>query len=271
MQDYIEQNGEPLRATCDIKVGADDDYYVLPVYRPTLQKEICIDGKVVSYQEGTVVLPYILKQEVTLRDFSKDGFRSYECKQLTGLHDIIRHDSDLNVYTFWEEGYAIDAALLDATAPECLHLSLGSPDVQDESALSFYQWDYDKDAEPWLADYNNVPDKNTIIFQSMEHLSTGLTCLPTKRKNYPYTYRSVVVKKMNLLNCFETAMKHRLYFFVMEPVTQQKDITVWRTEVYEPLLAKRGGKLTAHDIMGLQRLAEERDFEWQSLGIELNQ
>ncbi len=267
VEDDIQQNGIPLEATLKIKVAKADEYYELPTYRPTLQKEICIGNKVVSYMEGQVVLPYILKQEVTLRDFNEDGFRSYDCSQLTGIYPIIKQQ--VSVYQFWEDGYALPATALDATAPKCLLLSLGASGEDIPEGLDFYQWDYDKEREPWKVKYSAEPERNTLVFQSLAQLNKELVNLPVKRNFFAFKYRTVVVKKMSLFNCFEVAARHRLYFFALEPMTQQHDKGVWRTEIYEPLMDKRSGQLSECDIFALQRLAEEMDFDWQELGVKL--
>ena len=42
------------------------------------------------------------------------------------------------------------------------------------------------------------------------------------------------------------------------------------SEIYEPLVKKRNGKLETNDIKGLKRLAEEFKFDWEDFKIDLD-
>ena len=48
-QDEILMDGVPLLPTVPIKFGEDDSYYEVDVYRPTLIKEVMLDGKIIDY------------------------------------------------------------------------------------------------------------------------------------------------------------------------------------------------------------------------------
>lgn len=269
-EDSIIQDGNPLDATSLLVVGTEDDYFEIPVFRPTLQKEVCIEDKVVAYREGEVVLPYILKQEVLIRDFSKDGFREYQCGRLSGLW---KRFIKISAEDFWMLGYCLPAKELDADAPECLKLALGdAPEDRIPETLTILQWDYDKETEPSEADYSAAPANNTVTFQSMEMITPELHCLPAKRKFSPFTYKSKVVPKMSLLSCFETAIKHRLYFFIFEPMAmtkKQEKPEIWKIDIYLPLMEKYYNRLDERTVLGLLRLAEEMDFDWKTLGVTL--
>ncbi len=63
--------------------GVANDYYELHIYRPTLIKEVMMDGKIIDYLDGDekLRLPYIFKGRVQLNDFSTKGYQAYECKK----------------------------------------------------------------------------------------------------------------------------------------------------------------------------------------------
>jgi hypothetical protein len=95
--DDIQQDGTPLFPYVGIKIGQEDDYFLLNIYRPTLQKELCVDGRVVKYTENEVYIPYILKEELTLNDFSTEGFRSYSCNNLSSIYPHLEDVSNAHL------------------------------------------------------------------------------------------------------------------------------------------------------------------------------
>ena len=69
-------DGIPLTPTVPIRFGVANDYYELHIYRPTLIKEVMMDGKIIDYLDGDekLRLPYIFKERVQLNDFSTKGY-----------------------------------------------------------------------------------------------------------------------------------------------------------------------------------------------------
>ena len=46
LQDEIPKDGNPLSPTLPVRYGEDESYYEVDVYRPTLLKEVMLDGKI---------------------------------------------------------------------------------------------------------------------------------------------------------------------------------------------------------------------------------
>ena len=78
------------------------------------------------------------------------------------------------------------------------------------------------------------------------------------------------MQKASLLKCFEVATQHRVYFFVFKPlVAMKKDDYV--TQIYQPLKEKRNGQLKESDRMALRRFADEFQFSWADLDINIDE
>ena len=78
-----------------------------------------------------------------------------------------------------------------------------------------------------------------------------------------------VMQKTSALKCFEIAAKHRLYFFVFEPLVKMRP-EEYVSKIYHPLVEERGGKLTKADRLALQRLADEFQFSWADFNIDID-
>jgi hypothetical protein len=87
-----------------------------------------------------------------------------------------------------------------------------------------------------------------------------------KTRQHPFGYNS---DSVSLVKCFETAVKHKTYFFIFWPISVQLEKHEYVTKVYEPLLNLRNGCLTEQDVTSLKRFEEEFRFEWKEIGIIL--
>ena len=115
------------------------------------------------------------------------------------------------------------------------------------------------------ATYKKPSEKNTLIFQSLEQVEESLTMAYAQSNFFPFAYPKVK-PYVSPLKCFEVAAKHRLYFFAMKPLTMLKKEELVK-QIYEPLMAKRDGKLTDADRIALRRLADE--FQIKITNIEI--
>lgn len=265
--DDIQQDGTPLFPYVGIKIGQEDDYFLLNIYRPTLQKELCVDGRVVKYTENEVYIPYILKEELTLNDFSTEGFRSYSCNNLSSIYPHLEDVSNAHLDA-WSNNRYIQATALDDTAPACLHVGFGQGQPDGHEQVEYYLWDYDKDKEPEPVDYKEEPAKNCLIFQSLKHLDKELTNIAPKRNFFAFGYGKVKAR-MSYVKCFDVAIEHRLHFFMLEPFTKLKGED-YLTLLYQPLLEAREGELSEQDKKGLLRLADEFQFNWEDFNIQID-
>lgn len=269
IHDDIEINGVPINPVITLRLGEENDYFELDVWRPTDVKEIIMDGVVVCYSHENVKLPYVLKDEVVYDDFGSHGYQRYDC---ANLGSIYLHLSNLafSHMKAWEDGKVFPAVELDSNAPESLKIVFGNKkdDSTGKDDVKFYYWDYDKDNDPVETKYNQKADKNTVVFQSLEKVDGRLTNHYPDVKPFPFGYRKLK-ERMSYVDCFETAVKHRLYFFMFEPFNKLENPEEFKKKIYESLMLSRNNELTKSDRRGLLRLADEFKFDWEDLGVSL--
>ena len=274
LQDYIPMDGECLKPTLCIRYGTAEDYYEVEVYRPTLIKEVMIDGNLAEYrQDGeTIDLPYILKDRVRVNDFSRKGYQFYDCKNLGNIYT----ESYLNIEGNPNTGYAALAAwrrdahyqarLLDALAPECLTVCFGLAEVQQMwNDVPQIAWNYDCHTEPTESSTDDVPEFG-ILFQDLSR-ANGLMCnYPNQQDDDPWGWDDVEV---DYVKCFEVASRARTYFFLMKPIIDMDEESM-RKSLLKPLLKRHNGKITAKERNELYRMAQELGFDWNKIETIIN-
>lgn len=283
LQDEIPMDGNPLSPTLPVRYGEDESYYEVDVYRPTLLKEVMLDGKIIEYlnDEEKLNLPYIFKDRVQLNDFSEKGYQAYECRNLCNIYsqDFINISGNPSVgeaaLNAWRNDNHYVGKLLDTMAPESLVVCFGNDQEQsswkDEQAL---YWNYDEKTEPEPINTDEDADSKStgVIFQDIS-TTENLQCnLGMDIDNDPWAWEDIDESVTeSLLKCFEVANHYGTYFFLMKPLRDMdmdKDKIV--SEIYEPLLEKRNGTLTPEDKQGLLRFAEESGFDWQEFNIHID-
>lgn len=281
LQDEIPMDRNPLSPTLPVRYGEDESYYEVDVYRPTLLKEVMLDGKIIEYlnDEEKLNLPYIFKDRVQLNDFSEKGYQAYECRNLSSIYsqDFINISGNPSVgeaaLNAWRNDNHYVGKLLDAMTPESLVVCFGNDQEhsswKDEQAL---YWNYDEKTEPEPINPDEDADSKStgVIFQDIS-TTENLQCnLGTDIDNDPWAWEDIDESVTeSLLKCFEVANHYGTYFFLMKPLrNMDKDKIV--SEIYEPLLEKRNGTLTPEDKQGLLRFAEESGFDWQEFNIHID-
>ena len=279
LQDEIPMDGNPLSPTLPVRYGEDESYYEVDVYRPTLLKEVMLDGKIIEYlnDEEKLNLPYIFKDRVQLNDFSEKGYQAYECRNLRSIYsqDFINISGNPSVgeaaLNAWRNDNHYVGKLLDTMAPESLVVCFGND--QEHSSWKGEQalfWNYDENTEPEPINLDEDTDTKDVgvIFQDIS-TTENLQCnLGMDIDNDPWAWDDITE---SILKCFEVANHYGTYFFLMKPLRDMdmdKDKIV--SEIYEPLLEKRNGSLTPEDKQGLLRFAEESGFDWQEFNIHID-
>lgn len=281
LQDEIPMDGNPLSPTLPVRYGEGESYYEVDVYRPTLLKEVMLDGKIIEYlnDEEKLNLPYIFKDRVQLNDFSEKGYQAYECRNLSSIYsqDFINISGNPSVgeaaLNAWRNDNHYVGKLLDAMTPESLVVCFGNDQEhsswKDEQAL---YWNYDEKTEPEPINPDEDADSKStgVIFQDIS-TTENLQCnLGTDIDNDPWAWEDIDESVTeSLLKCFEVANHYGTYFFLMKPLrNMERDKVV--SEIYEPLLEKRNGTLTPEDKQGLLRFSEESGFDWQEFNIHID-
>lgn len=279
LQDEIPKDKKPLYPTLPVRFGEGENYYEVDVYRPTLLKEVMLDGKIIEYlnDEEKLYLPYIFKDRVQLNDFSEKGYQAYVCRNLCNIYsqDFINISGNPSVgeaaLNAWRNDNHYVGKLLDAMAPKSLVVCFGND--QKHSSWKVEQalfWNYDENTEPEPIN----PDEDTdtkdvgVIFQDISTTKYLQCNLGMDIDNDPWAWDDITE---SIMKCFEVANYYGTYFFLMKPLRDMdmdKDKIV--SEIYEPLLEKRNGTLTPEDKQGLLRFAEESGFDWQEFNIHID-
>ena len=264
IQDTFDYSDTPTDPTITIQVGNSGDYAEIQVFRPTLVKEICRDGVVVKrIHNGGVLIPYILKDILSVNCFTEYGFQTYCCGALSSIFSHLSNTDSANFQlAAWEGGIQIPATTLDYYAPSCLKVWLGDPN-HDSQDVKFFHWNYWESTEPVECDYSPSTDPNTVIFQSMAEQRSIDCVVPVRGGFSVFKYKK---QQISAVKCFDVALQHGIYFFILLPLTKISD---YKAELYEPLLAARGGVFSEEDKKGLLRLAEEFNFDWQDYKIDI--
>ena len=270
IQDSIPEDKNVLFPTVPVRYGEGEDYCEVDVYRPTLVKEVMLDGEIIEYKHGDekLQLPYIFKDRVQINDFSQHGYQAYECKNLCSIYSQtyidIEHNPSIGMAALnaWRLDRKFAGKLLDAMAPESLTVCFGN--AQNNTEWNEHEalfWNYDKNSTPEVVDPTEGTDKYDvgIIFQNLSKNKDLVCNLGEDLDNDPWAWDDI---EESPLRCFEIANEVGNYFFLMKALRDlaKSDIV---SEIYEPLLESRGGQLTEQDKTGLIRLGEELGFDWQ--------
>ena len=264
-----------LQPCVEISIHINSDIIDVPVYQPTLIKEVCYDGKIVEYiDNGDITIPYIQKDHLQIHDFSENGYVSYQCGHLNGLHHHIfsirtnNRNSAWASSAAWEKGDTYQAQSLDPYAPACLKIKLGDcRQARIESESSFYFWNYDSqnDEEGIRNRILSAPEQWGLIFESMRN-SKSL------HNHYPLMNEedddvdfwdddgdgSDHYANVDVMKCFNVALKHNLYFFTFTPLKNLSN-EQFRSQLVEPILFSQ--EKTGEQLKGLLRFSDEFGFE----------
>lgn len=268
IQDEIAMDGQTLNPTVTIQYGDDFDRYSIEVYRPTLIKEVLLDGEIIQYLQGDekLHLSYIFKKRVRLNDFSKQGYQSYDCLDLGSIYrrELINIDHNPSVgmaaLAAWDADINYAGKLLDPMAPDSLTVCFGRAknDARWEGQEALV-WDYDCEKEPMATCPDAIPEFG-IIFQNLSKNKSLICNFPIQQDDDPWGFDDVAC---SITKSFEVANETGTYFFLMKPLRDLRQDEII-PELYQPLLLKREGKLTDKDKEGLVRLGEEFGFDWQA-------
>ena len=276
IQDTIPEDKAELEPTLPVRYGKGDDYCEVEVYRPTLIKEVLLDGGIIDYKHGDekVVLPYIFKDRVQVNDFSEHGYQAYECRNLCSIYSQtyidIEHNPSIGMAALnaWRLDRKFAGRLLDAMAPDCLVVNFGNAQNNSEwEGQEAMFWNYDIHTPPIVIDPAGGTDgyEVGIVFQNLSKNKDLVCNLGEDLDNDPWAWDDI---EESPLTCFEVANDAETYFFLMKTIRDLKAADIV-SAIYEPLLEKRCGALTDKDKSGLIRLGGELGFDWQAHNIYL--
>lgn len=272
-----------LNPSVIVSIRSNDDIIEIPVYQPTLIKEICYDGKIIRYNESGInfVIPYIQKDSLEIHDYSGNGYISYPCHNLVGLHQLFLRKRPNNPNAgwassaAWENGDTIPAQDLDTDAPEWLFINLGDRRLyQIEAKGSFYFWNYDKDKDEERIQSHTItaPNQWGLIFESQRDNRLLQNHYPMMNEVDDDDWDDDGVNhyaNVDVINCFKMAIRHSLYFYTFTPL-KRLSIEQFRSQLMEPILISENK--TEEQIKGLLRFADEFGYEdcKEAIIVELN-
>ena len=271
--DKVVRDGTPSAPVVHKSLGTDEEFVSLEIWRATKHKEMIRDGHVVKYVEDgeDVEISYALKDGLIIHDFSVSGYREYDCGDISGIYSLDEFspvgDHHLDAILNQKKRVRVSvSAKLDSCAPEWLWVNLAGGTSGSDSAKMYY-WNYRPGTVPKEVGEDAVCQENEIIFHSLKDYD-GL-CVRPPKIGEPDPFASAEDEETpDLVDYFEVATEHRLYYFMMLPFGQPNVDLL--NDLYNPLVTRRGGQLTEEDRKGLARLAEEFGFDWrEKYGISI--
>lgn len=267
-QDNIALDGQqPLYPTTTITIANVE----IEVYRPTLVKELYLDGRLHRYilDGEEFLLPYILKDRVRIVDFSRKGYKTYDCAQLGSLFATFGTELDNPELTCLKEYDSKAATALDANAPGWLRLSLSK--ASSASPKTFMKWRPETEPAPQPFRYEAGYKK-----QRGETFFIDMRC-PDKDLSLDYVEAAPpapfgIAKKSTdvALRCFLVAQTYQAYFCQFRSLRLIAHQGHTNEKLVAPLKARRGGTLTEEDIHGLRRFADEFQLDINQLHLNDN-
>ena len=268
IQDDVPADNTPAEPVISKQIEAGNDYLLLEIWRPFLRRELICNGKVIRYlaSDECFAVPYILKDELEIQDFSELGYRKYFCSNIGNIYELEKFSCHKNNnLVALQKGETEAAVKLDVFAPEWLDVCFAAPLDTADTEEHLYQWDYV--SEPVEVSADTAVKDNEIIFYDAKNSLKKQKFISKIGEFDAWEYPE---DDIDLVKCFETAIENKLYFFELHPFQQCCENNDSFKKLYESLYDKRNHCLTEADKKGLRRLAAEFSFNWQDdYNIEL--
>lgn len=275
----LPMDKQPLDATHLITVwGNDQEQVQLDVIQPTLIKEVYLDGHIIRYiNDGEkIVLPYLLRNRITIHDFNRQGYSEYECFNV-GVLDEMKGSIQK-----WKQGETIKTKNIAATIPSYIRLAYGLPENEGNVDKMLY-WKYSDDKQPEVVDANyDDMAPMSVLFQDMRLVNDNLDCVPPKQNNelddsdwdwddWGYDSNSQSDENSNdilLLKCFDVATTYKTYYFIFNPLFNL-NADDFVKGICIPLKNRNNDSLSEEDLQNLMRCATECGLNWEKLSNKI--
>ena len=272
----IPMDKSPLNISIPLRVwGNDDEYVELDAILPTLIKEIYLDGKITKYlSDGEpFILPYLLKDRISIHDFNRDGYSEFECFNVGVLNEV----GSIQKWRDWDEESSLMTKDKTALTPEYIQLAYGIPKNNGNISKMMY-WDYSEENPPKVID---VPFKDmkehTILFQDMRVINDNLDCIPPETNDnwssddwdsawdWDGKQEETGKKDASLLLCYDTATKYKTYYFIFTPLLNMNSEEDFIKDICIPLKRRQNDSLSEEDMQNLTRCATECGLDWAKI------
>ena len=265
IDDVVVRDGTPTEAVRPMRVGSFEAGADLEIWRATKHKEFVRNGRVIKYAEDgeEVEISYALKDGLRIRDFSKDGFREYDCGDISGLYGLEEfapyRDGCIAAY---EDGIKVNVAeRLDGLAPSWLWVNLAKKFAKSAAEI-IYRWNSLESGLP--VEVNDIPDaeENVVAFHSLKGYDGLCVCYCPMPDPNPFAFGDGGDKD-TLMRWFEIATEHRLYYFLAKPVLDQNSNLL--KDLHAAFQDMRQGRFSDEEERGFARFAEEMGFDMSDI------
>ena len=275
----IPMDKEPLDITMPLRIwGNEEEFVELDAILPTLIKEVYFDGRITKYlKDGEqFVLPYLLRNRISIHDFNKDGYSEYECFNVGVLNEKGSTQK-------WKQDYRLITQDVAATIPQYIRLAYGIPKNNGNVSKMLY-WDYSSEKTPEEVDAAFSEMGNySILFQDMRNVNENLDCVPPTNRN-EWTLsdddwdsdwdmddepkEEEGKQEVTLLRCYDIATMYKTYYFIFNPLYNITDET-FISGICIPLKERQNNSLTEEDMQNLMRCATECGLNWAELSTKI--
>lgn len=268
----------PHKDVIPIRIGKEDDYIELNVYRARKCREIYLGNNLIkTYNdaEEIVEIPVILHKNFEIRTIDENGVTradSYKRRWFNHFFNLqgnlpndnyfIDTDSDIKFYLYTDRTKEENRGFVD----------IGKTGYDQ---YKFFYWKISKDSEPIQleTEYDSKTEtlkvplerlgKDSIIFQSLKG------CTPRHYLKPWYPTEEVWCAFIGRFNnnteiqikCFEIASEHQVYFSQFYPLRGLRDSADNMINFFKAYCTKKNN-LEDSDYRNLHKLAHELLFDW---------
>ena len=240
-----------------LKLGKEDDYVVVDIFRPQTIVELFQNNKLIEYydnRDNGIKIPLILCKEFRVRDYSPEGVLDYQCGNLMKKYSSIY---PLNPNYGMRNDWQIQTVSEDAIF-NYIHLCFF--DTRDNDRADWYAMDYRGLPQPIESSVLNSWRGPGIIFDSMLS-SFRRHCHEMKIKN-GVGLGNRINTNMSYLELYDMAARHRAYFFMFQPLGRMVNNNSLIEDLLLPIINRSTNGLSDKEIRDLQRFAFEFNFSW---------
>ncbi len=268
-QNDYQRDHKEYAPCIEVRLGSDEDYVVVNVYRPQELVELYQNDKLIEYHDNRgeeIKIPFMLCREFRVRDYGREGVKEYNCGKMMEQYPSI---------------YPLNDNF--GTKPDW-HLQSKNADAPfNYLRLCFF-------------DQNGIDGGNWVVSDSNETQFIAPSAIAGRRgpclifdslmSPFCRHYRERIEKKkaggignqtnatMSSLMIYDIAAKHRAYFFMFDKIGKLNE-TIRNGRVIDdillPIIERSEGRITDKEIRDLQRFAFEFQFNWSDKLAEWNQ
>lgn len=272
----IPMDKTPLNISMPLRVwGNDDEYAELDAIQPTLIKEVYLDGHITKYLDDgePFILPYLLKDRISIHDFNRNGYSEFECFNV----GVLDEKGSTQKWRDWDEDSSLKTKDNTALIPEYIQLAYGIP-KNNGNIIKMLYWDYSIENPPKEVDLPFTEQKeNSILFQDMRQINDNLDCIPPETNDnlssddwdsaWDWDGKQEDNSKQDatLLHCYDIATKYKTYYFIFTPLLNMDSENDFINDICIPLRSRQNGSLSEEDMQNLMRCATECGLDWTKI------